>query len=622
MVEPHLETLIQNREQLMELLRLRKSYLSEAHRDQILTALKPQLETWIQNGKQLMELLNLDPNKELFYDQRIKILTALKPHLGTLITDVRQLKNLFDLDPEKLSDDQRTSILTELQKQQWWTQKERNSGSFFTLPLNKLSNFQRNLVLEAQNSKQPDETDKPQKKRRRTKEPAQLPPDPQNSVLQAQDSNFVPEQKLIAPVPDNILFLSKDDLLTILQDCQSTVDCAVIGNLRLLSGARQKSFSYKDIDRIIEQYWFIKDVPDTMLFLFGQALDDCKEASSYSKQQLSILKGVGGSESRKDLKKILNAISVKFPEKLSGNVHELTRTTLQAQDSNSILLGIPSACSFFDRDDGAKEQKKNSRRPRTDSSSGDEETKEPQEKHRRIEPITGTMTNQVGSNEVQGYLKHEVEANGDCGYTSFGISREDAQQLLLTNVADIFNIIKIPVKAALLIKDFYDYLVKEGAVTSSHDAVIELSENYSTNLLVQNAYIQYDVGDKCIDAGYSHPAVLQALAHIQKIEIHMWRLGEKGVLVPHNTLEGNYAVYTPQEPKERVDILFINNNHFERLDLIGYGSNIPENGIYPLETPLGLVDLPRFDQRAQLWSEPSHLEGWIQDREQGCPFLV
>lgn len=64
--------------------------------------------------------------------------------------------------------------------------------------------------------------------------------------------------------------------------------------------------------------------------------------------------------------------------------------------------------------------------------------------------------------------------------------------------------------------------------------------------MIQSAYIEYDVRHRRIDAGYSHPAVLQALAHIQHVEIHMWRLGENDVLVPHNTNEGNYAVYSTE----------------------------------------------------------------------------
>lgn len=43
-------------------------------------------------------------------------------------------------------------------------------------------------------------------------------------------------------------------------------------------------------------------------------------------------------------------------------------------------------------------------------------------------------------------------------------------------------------------------------------------------------------------------------------------------------------LYIPQRSNRRVDLLFINNNHFELLVLNGYEGNMPENGIYPLKT--------------------------------------
>lgn len=201
----------------------------------------------------------------------------------------------------------------------------------------------------------------------------------------------------------------------------------------------------------------------------------------------------------------------------------------------------------------------------------------------------GSMTNRVAREGI-GYIRHEVAGDGDCGYTSFGITREDAVQLLSINVHNISNFIKIPVKHALLIKGFYDYLLDQNIVGVSYANALEneqLLERYSTDLAIQSAYIEYDVEYRQIDAGYSHPAVLQALAHIQDIEIHMWRLGEDDVLIPHNTHEGNYAVYTPQEAVRRVDLLFVNGNHFERLELSSYGSSITENCIYPIKTSLG-----------------------------------
>lgn len=210
----------------------------------------------------------------------------------------------------------------------------------------------------------------------------------------------------------------------------------------------------------------------------------------------------------------------------------------------------------------------------------------------------------------QGYLRHLVASDGDCGYTSFGITREYAASLLQEEIDSISNIIKVPTRGALLIEDFYNRLLKKKIVTVPYANIFnndQLLEEYSINLQIQRAYIQYDVKDKKIDSGYSHPAALQALAHIRNVEIHMWRLGERGVLVPHNTLEGNYAVYIPENIERRVDILFVNNNHFELLDLSSYENNIPENGIYPLKESRSQNATPKLTAASPLTSNNRQL---------------
>lgn len=196
----------------------------------------------------------------------------------------------------------------------------------------------------------------------------------------------------------------------------------------------------------------------------------------------------------------------------------------------------------------------------------------------------GVLEHQIARTN-RGYVRHEVVGDGDCGYTAFGITREDAEQLLLNNLQDITDFIKIPVGHSLLTEEFSQYLVEKRVIQDSitHESVIDsgILDEYIASDAIQRAYISYDVHDKRIDAGYSHPGILQALAHIQHIALHMWRLGEDDVLIPHGTLEGNYAKYIPTSVHNRVDLLFVNNNHFEKLDIQGYEDNIPSEGIHP-----------------------------------------
>ena len=73
---------------------------------------------------------------------------------------------------------------------------------------------------------------------------------------------------------------------------------------------------------------------------------------------------------------------------------------------------------------------------------------------------------------------------------------------------------------------------------------------------IYKAYSVRCIQDKSIDAGYSHPAILQALAYIQYIEIHSgdW---ENDVLVPHDTLEGNLCSIINQTVLEIVLIYYL-----------------------------------------------------------------
>lgn len=180
------------------------------------------------------------------------------------------------------------------------------------------------------------------------------------------------------------------------------------------------------------------------------------------------------------------------------------------------------------------------------------------------------------------FKRLNVSSDGDCGYTAFGITRTQAYQLLIDNLNTIRNIIKPAIQEALRMEAFNDALKNQDrltqALSKAYDKYVEASNaggempqdildaldragDDSTILL---GYIDYDVKDKQIDAGWSHPCILFALAKIQGIELNIWQCNDQGELVVHPY----YPRYTPVKATQRTDLLFINNNHFERLELI------------------------------------------------------
>ncbi|CAM4436321.1 MAG: hypothetical protein LEGION0398_MBIBDBAK_00550 [Legionellaceae bacterium] len=164
----------------------------------------------------------------------------------------------------------------------------------------------------------------------------------------------------------------------------------------------------------------------------------------------------------------------------------------------------------------------------------------------------------------------EVLGDGNCGYTAFGITRQDAHTLLSNNITEIQDQLKVSVREALLLDDFLQYLQTNQVIDSSvtreqleaNDG--ELIQRYSADLVILQGYINYDVRDKRIDLGWAHPAVLQALAKIQGISLYIWQPGDNQKLMPHHF----YHHFLPQNATQEVDLLFVNGNHFDRLNRI------------------------------------------------------
>lgn len=193
-------------------------------------------------------------------------------------------------------------------------------------------------------------------------------------------------------------------------------------------------------------------------------------------------------------------------------------------------------------------------------------------------------------NSNKGYVRHPVLGDGDCGYNAFGITREGALNLLINHIHDVGSLLQPVIYQLLTTQEFYDYLIEQELIQVSFDVVHNQLEAYSRDMNVLKGYINYEVADKKTDQGWVHPVVLQSLAHIQKIEIHMWVLEEveSQRLIPHSRPgHYDYSSYRPTESDQRLDLLFINGNHFERITLIDFDvwhdiGTLDGNGRYPI----------------------------------------
>ena len=140
----------------------------------------------------------------------------------------------------------------------------------------------------------------------------------------------------------------------------------------------------------------------------------------------------------------------------------------------------------------------------------------------------------------QGYTRHPVAPGGDCGFTAFGITRKEAlkclQDALVTENGESFiSLLQPAIKEVLITEKFYQYLIKQGALTpeTTFETFEENEAHFSKDLAIIQAYLNYDIRDKNVDAGFAHPGVLQALAHIQKVDLRIWHTGENQALQAH-----------------------------------------------------------------------------------------
>lgn len=170
-----------------------------------------------------------------------------------------------------------------------------------------------------------------------------------------------------------------------------------------------------------------------------------------------------------------------------------------------------------------------------------------------------------------------VNNDGNCGYTAFGIMRDDAFTLLSNNITQIQHLIVPAIQEQLVAEDFIQYLQEQRTLSadllkdfSSYqtaakekgmlDPVMNNLYHHAKDPTVIQSYLNYDVKDRKVDNGWAHPCILQALAHIQGLRLYIWKLNDHDELIPHPQYPfyGEHGSYT--------HLLFKNGNHFERLE--------------------------------------------------------
>lgn len=195
----------------------------------------------------------------------------------------------------------------------------------------------------------------------------------------------------------------------------------------------------------------------------------------------------------------------------------------------------------------------------------------------------GSMKNRVGKG---GYIRHSVTPDGDCWYTAFGITRQEAYNLIVKNINsdDLVKLLQPAVHEQLLMDSFFQYLKQKKVLNEqkTHKEIVENICKWEKDLSIISAYLEYDILNKRINAGWVHPGILQALAHLQKITLYIWQFDKDLKLVPH--MQAEYAQYKTKDSKEVKNLLFVNGNHFDRLDLIDIDPNANLDPIYPLDS--------------------------------------
>ena len=173
----------------------------------------------------------------------------------------------------------------------------------------------------------------------------------------------------------------------------------------------------------------------------------------------------------------------------------------------------------------------------------------------------------------------KVPGDGDCGFTAFGITREDAFDLLDDHKQDdkTIELLAPVVRETIMREDFVDFCCEHLSPQDVYDLRVsyqayvdqgdidDLLGMVDANIgMFVECYIEYDVRDKRVENGWCHPAILQALACIRKVNLYIWR-DEGGELVPHKSDDYDFSCIKSKGSRQNTHLLFVGNNHFDLL---------------------------------------------------------
>jgi|GEM_PF-1814367 len=208
----------------------------------------------------------------------------------------------------------------------------------------------------------------------------------------------------------------------------------------------------------------------------------------------------------------------------------------------------------------------------------------------------------VGRSNLR-FRAHQVEKNGDCGYTSFGITRQEAYNQLLRNrvksravkdyvsnvileqlhrdvqnqrssLLDVFDeaSVVIPPSVTSYLQDYYNSFSTESTGDLSFPRAVSV---FLHDKAVQEAYLHADILEKRFQSGWAHPSILLALAYVRRIRLRIWRPSpsDESQLVPNGDgRQDSYHQVKPSGSTETKDIVYVRESHFELLEQQGVRS--------------------------------------------------
>lgn len=181
------------------------------------------------------------------------------------------------------------------------------------------------------------------------------------------------------------------------------------------------------------------------------------------------------------------------------------------------------------------------------------------------------MDIELVANEVSVSKKTMSIKEGARGY----VRHKKALQFVNSNLNAVREILEPVVSELLMREEFYNYLKEKNHINANttHQFIIDNIDHYAGNFNVLAAFINFDVQS-------AYPEILQDLARIHGITLYIWQLGQDGKLVPHQ--EAGCEHYIHSENAERVDVLFLHENHFERVEFVGFKNRFPVDTDFPV----------------------------------------